>query len=302
MPFDGTGTFVQTNGFFTGVNIWAQDKAAGVDVVASRHDTHDQDTATGLSTCITKDGQTTPTANIPMGGFKLTGLGAGTANGDAVNVGQIQNSTSSYGGVSTGAANVYAVTLTPAITSYVAGQRVQFKAHQSNTGATTLNVNAVGVANILKNTTQGATIANDIVTGEIIDVIYDGTGWQLQNQPSAFDNNWTPAAGGSGLMTFTSVTVNYAHYYRVGTLIHVSVNFTGTVGGTPNNTLTFNLPIAPRVGGQVCACLPYNNATPVAGYLFTSATVLTSVVLLTGNYSTTVGGEGLIANFFYEAA
>lgn len=42
------------------------------------------DLATGLSTCLTKDGQTTPTANIPMGGFKITGLGAGTGTGDAV--------------------------------------------------------------------------------------------------------------------------------------------------------------------------------------------------------------------------
>lgn len=44
------------------------------------------DLATGLSTCITKDGQTTPTANIPMGGFKVTGLGLGTSNTDAASV------------------------------------------------------------------------------------------------------------------------------------------------------------------------------------------------------------------------
>lgn len=44
------------------------------------------DLATGLSTCVTKDGQTTPTANIPMGGFKITGLGLGTATTDAMSV------------------------------------------------------------------------------------------------------------------------------------------------------------------------------------------------------------------------
>lgn len=42
------------------------------------------DLATGLSTAICKDGQTTVTANIPMGGFKLTGLGTATLAGDAI--------------------------------------------------------------------------------------------------------------------------------------------------------------------------------------------------------------------------
>lgn len=42
------------------------------------------DIATALSSCLLKDGSQTVTANIPMGNFKLTGLGAGTANGDSV--------------------------------------------------------------------------------------------------------------------------------------------------------------------------------------------------------------------------
>ena len=37
------------------------------------------DVATGLSTCVLKDGTQIVTANIPMAGFKFTGLGSGTA-------------------------------------------------------------------------------------------------------------------------------------------------------------------------------------------------------------------------------
>lgn len=76
MPFNGSGTFTlysPGNPVVTGTTIsstWANNTLT--------------DLATGLSTALTKDGQTTPTANIPMGGFKLTGLGAGTANGDAI--------------------------------------------------------------------------------------------------------------------------------------------------------------------------------------------------------------------------
>jgi hypothetical protein len=44
------------------------------------------DLATGLTTCITKDGQTTVTANIPMSNFKFTGLAIGTSSTDSARV------------------------------------------------------------------------------------------------------------------------------------------------------------------------------------------------------------------------
>ena len=42
------------------------------------------DIATALTQSLAKDGQTVPTANIPLGGFKITGLGAPTVAGDAL--------------------------------------------------------------------------------------------------------------------------------------------------------------------------------------------------------------------------
>lgn len=42
------------------------------------------DISTALSTCILKDGTQIITANIPLAGFKLTGLGAGSAAGNSV--------------------------------------------------------------------------------------------------------------------------------------------------------------------------------------------------------------------------
>ena len=42
------------------------------------------DIATGLSTCVLKDGSQTITANIPMSGFTLTGIAAADANGEPV--------------------------------------------------------------------------------------------------------------------------------------------------------------------------------------------------------------------------
>ena len=47
------------------------------------------DIATGLTTCVLKDGTQTITANIPMSSFKFTGLAVGTAATDSATAGQI---------------------------------------------------------------------------------------------------------------------------------------------------------------------------------------------------------------------
>lgn len=82
MPFNGTGTFQR-------IYSWVTDAANGVLVRADRMDTDTDDIANGLSQCITKDGQTVITADIPMAGFTLTGLGAGATNGESVRYEQL---------------------------------------------------------------------------------------------------------------------------------------------------------------------------------------------------------------------
>jgi len=47
------------------------------------------DIGTALTGSLAKDGQTVPTNNLPMGGFKLTGLAAGSANGESVRFEQL---------------------------------------------------------------------------------------------------------------------------------------------------------------------------------------------------------------------
>lgn len=47
------------------------------------------DITTAFSTCLLKDGSQVVTANIPVGGFKFTGLAAGTTNGDSLRYEQL---------------------------------------------------------------------------------------------------------------------------------------------------------------------------------------------------------------------
>jgi hypothetical protein len=59
MAFNGSGTF---NRLYD----WTTDRDNSIKILASRVDDEDDGFATGLSTCITKDGQTTTTALIPF--------------------------------------------------------------------------------------------------------------------------------------------------------------------------------------------------------------------------------------------
>lgn len=79
-----------------------------------------------------------------------------------------------------GVVNAYAITLSGITTTYTAGLRVQFKAVNANTGAATLDVNNQGAKNIVL--ADGTALAtNAILANSIVDVIYDGTSFQLLN-------------------------------------------------------------------------------------------------------------------------
>ena len=63
--------------------------ANGEIVSATENNTFRNDVASALNVAWTRDGQAPATANIPMGNHKLTGLSAGTGNGDSVRFEQI---------------------------------------------------------------------------------------------------------------------------------------------------------------------------------------------------------------------
>lgn len=79
---------------------------------------------------------------------------------------------------SSAGSDTYAITLTPAPVAYVTGMVVRFKADVANTGAATLNVNALGAKTIKKNVSSDLA-DNDIAANQIIAVIYDGTNFQI---------------------------------------------------------------------------------------------------------------------------
>lgn len=77
-----------------------------------------------------------------------------------------------------GGDDTYSVTLAPAPTAYYAGMEVNFKPTTANTGACTLDVNGLGAKAIKKNVSADLE-TGDILAGQMVKVIYDGTNFQL---------------------------------------------------------------------------------------------------------------------------
>jgi len=76
--------------------------------------------------------------------------------------------------------DTYAATLTPAPTAYVVGMRIQFSVANTNTGASTINLNTLG-NKALRKGSDGITAlgAGNLVVGKIYTAVYDGTLFQI---------------------------------------------------------------------------------------------------------------------------
>lgn len=189
-------TTERTDGTRSGTTVWATAAAASVKIVSPGHDTHDQDMADMINACLKKDGGNTASASIPMGGNTLTNVGAPTARTMPARMAEMADNKGQY--VATVGGTVDVITLTPtiAITAYVAGMRFSFIPSGANTGATTVNVSAVGAKDIVRpdgaNTALGAA---DILASSIVEIEYDGTRFHLLTYRASTDPELTALAG-----------------------------------------------------------------------------------------------------------
>jgi hypothetical protein len=218
MSFNGSGTFV--------INSAGQPVVANTVISATTFNALTSDLANGLSTCITKDGQTTPTANIPMGGFKITNLATGTAATDAATVAQIQSNGAAL--VTVTGTDTLTGTLTPALVAYVTGAVYYFVAPATNTGAVTLNIDTLGAKAVTRDGTT-ALVAGDIVSGEMVAVVYDGTRFQLISAVNSFTN-----LNVSGTLTVAGATTLNGNL-QVGNAAADTVNFQASGWTLTNN-------------------------------------------------------------------
>jgi hypothetical protein len=139
------------------------------------------DIAAALTQSLSKDGQTTPTANLTMGNFRLISLAAGTNRTDAVNVGQVQDNTpavlSSIGG--TGDAITGATS--PAIVSYATDSKFVYTPTTTNTLSNpTIAIDGLAAKTITQSNGLGLW-SGALVVGTPYELLYDGTNFRIQS-------------------------------------------------------------------------------------------------------------------------
>lgn len=81
-------------------------------------------------------------------------------------------------GADGGGTDAYEISLDSPPSDYVAGMFILFRANTANTGAASLNVNALGAKTIKKNYNADLN-DNDIIAGQVVGVVYDGTNFQM---------------------------------------------------------------------------------------------------------------------------
>lgn len=96
------------------------------------------------------------------------------------NFNHIQTQTFQFA-VAGGTSNALTLALSPAPLSYSQPLKAKFRASNTNTGATTIDINSLGVKNIQKMSggSLSALTAGDIVSGGIYEIVYDGVQFQL---------------------------------------------------------------------------------------------------------------------------
>lgn len=160
MARDGSGTF----------NLAEASFVSGTTIESAKVNSNFSDIASGLTGSLAKDGQTTPTANLPMGGFKHTGVAVASSRTDYARADQVIGSVLDYA-IDTGTATAYAIAPSPGVSAYVVGQRFAFKAINANSGADpTLAVNSL-TAGIIYMPDGTSLVANDISANALIEVL-----------------------------------------------------------------------------------------------------------------------------------
>jgi len=273
MSFNGSGTFV--------INSAGQPVVTGTVISSTAFNALTADLATGLSTTITKNGQSIPTANLPMGGFKLTGLVDGTAATDSATVSQIQ---SAYGTFLTVlGTNTITATVSPSLTAYSAGQMFGFVAVNTNTGATTINISGLGAKSIV--TPLGALNAGDIQSGYFYIIYYDGTSFQLLGISTSLTTlSISGTLSVTGAATFNAIketttisataatgTINYdcstqpILYYTTDASGYWTMNFRGTSSVSLNTLMSTGQTLTVTFLATQGATAYYNSAVQVDG-------------------------------------
>lgn len=213
MPWSG-GTFNRANGS-TG---WQDDQAANIGIEAGRHDTQDNDFRNGINATLTKDGTNSPTANLPMNGYRHTGAANAVGDADYCTYGQAK------AGVNIAVAGAVDHTISQYTSDANGGKITLQKARSGTIGTNTIVNNADTIGSVVFRGANGTTFSD----AASISAVVNGTPGASNDMPGALvfstsaDASATPSArmrvdsAGRVLINTTNDLGAAAGYLQVG--------------------------------------------------------------------------------------
>lgn len=220
--------------------------------------------------------KTTLQDNDKVSVYDVTGTAAKSA--DLKSVGVVHR-----GLVDSSSGDAYVWTFAPKITALYTGLRVCFPAAAANAGAASLNADGLGVKTIKKHVTQDL-VTNDVLAGQMLEMVYDGTNFQLIGASPILvtaDQNLLGAAGTIQVAHGLGVVPRFVRWvlvaqaspgngYTAGDELEVNqVTLTGLQPGLACNANTTNLELLQTAADT--ALFITNRTSPSAtGVTFTS--------------------------------
>lgn len=196
MPFNGSGVYAPSGADFPAVS--------GTLIQSSKYNNVINDVSSALSLVLVADGQRAASADLAMGGFKLTNVADATARNNFAAMGQVQDGAGIWCGTAGGTANALTLSPTPAITAYLAGQFFRFKSGAAaNSAAATLAISGLGAKAIQLNGVALSGLTGEIAANTWYQALYDGTAFQL----SQISLTWTVAANSTN-HAYKAITTN----------------------------------------------------------------------------------------------
>ena len=276
MPFNGSGTYTLPAG---------NPVTTGTTISSTTTNSTNSDIATAFSNCVTRDGQSPATANLPLGGFKVTGLAAGSSNGDSVRYEQVQYL------ANVGSAGTSGQVLTSAGTG--APTWTNQDALSVGTATTSTNLAGGAAGKLPFQTGSGTTSFTAVGTsGQVLTSA--GTGAPTWETPAAgislsADNTWTgtqsftgstsklaevltnagevctiSATAATGTINF-DVTTQSVLYYTSNASANWTVNFRGSSGTSLDTAMSTGEAITVVFLVSQGATAYYNNAVTIDG-------------------------------------
>jgi hypothetical protein len=167
------------------------------------------DVALALTNSISKDGQTTPVHDLPMGGFRHTGVGLAVTLTQYARVDQVQDG-SIIRCISEAGGDAYTGLLPFGQTVFKNGQMIGYKFPATNTTLTpTLNINASAPWPILRQD-GSSVLPGDCKTNVPSLLIFNDTSWLLLGSVGGGGGGGVSSVNGkSGVVTLTYADLEY---------------------------------------------------------------------------------------------